>query len=129
MTFFLEIDLAAGYVKRPLLGEVVIYKSKNIMRPSARLPTCNVAPISPRVRHPLKDGLHLFPYKIQSQSELTPEQKARRLEFAQWFSEKLERDEPFEKNYMTDECYIHLSWLVNKQNLRYWWLIIQEMNL
>ena len=35
----------------------------------------------------LRDDLHLFPNKIQSQSELIPEQKARRLEFAQWFSE------------------------------------------
>ena len=46
----------------------------------------------------------MFPYKIQSQSELTPEQRARRLKFAQWFSKKLETDEHFiEKIYMTDE--------------------------
>ena len=46
----------------------------------------------------------MFPYKIQSQSELTPEQKARRFKIAQWFSKKLETDEHFiEKIYMTDE--------------------------
>ena len=65
----------------------------------------------------LGDGLHLFPYKIQSQSELTPEQKARRLEFAQWFSGKLEtKEHSIEKIYITDKCHVHLSGLVTKQN-------------
>ena len=33
----------------------------------------------------LRADLHLFPLKIQSQSTLTAHQKAKRLEFAQWF--------------------------------------------
>ena len=72
----------------------------------------------------------MFPYETESQSELTLEQKARRLEFAQWLSGKLEVDEHFiEKIHMTDECHAHFSGLVNIQNFRYRGLIIQEMNL
>ena len=56
----------------------------------------------------------LFPYKIQSQSELTPEQKARRFEFAQRLLGKQETDERFiEKFYMLVECVSYLSGLVN----------------
>ena len=40
-----------------------------------------------------RTDLHLFPYKIQSQSEHTPQQMARRIEFATWFSGKLETDD------------------------------------
>ena len=73
------------------------------------------------VQRILRADLHLFPYKIQSQSELTPQQKARRLEFARWFSEKLESDDSFlRKLHMSDECYAHLSGKVNTQNFRYW---------
>ena len=65
--------------------------------------------------------MHLFPYKIQSQSELTPQQMARRLEFATWFSGKLETDDSFlKKLHMSDECHAHLSGTVNTQNFRYW---------
>ena len=66
--------------------------------------------------------MHLLPCSIQSQSELTPElKKARRLEFAQWFLGKLETDKHFiQKIHITDECHVHLSRLVNKQNFRYW---------
>ena len=47
------------------------------------------------VQRILRNDLNLFPYNIQSQSELTPEQKIPRLEFAQWFSGKLETNEHF----------------------------------
>ena len=68
----------------------------------------------------LRDDLHLFPHKIQSQPELTLEQKARRLEFSQWFLGKLKTDEHFIKKIHTpDECHVHLSGLVSKQNFRY----------
>ena len=61
------------------------------------------------------DDLHLFPYKSQSQRELTPEQRARSFEFAQWFSGKLETNRHFtEKIHITDECHGHLLELVNK---------------
>ena len=82
------------------------------------------------VQRILRDDLHLFLYKIQLQRELTPKQNAQKFEFAQWFSGKLETDEHFfEKMFITDECHAHLSGLVNKQNVRYWGLTIQEMNL
>ena len=68
----------------------------------------------------LRDDLHLISYKIQSQSELTPEQKALRLNFGQWFLGKLVADEHFiEKIHLTDDCFVHLSGLINKQNFRY----------
>ena len=52
MTFyFLRSTSLRATLKRPFPGEVVISKSKIIMRLSARLPTCNVAPRSPRVCH------------------------------------------------------------------------------
>ena len=49
MTFFLEIDLAAGYIKESVSRRSGDLQIENIMRSSARLPTCNVAPRSPRV--------------------------------------------------------------------------------
>ena len=49
MTFFSEIDLAAGYITETVAQRSGDFQIENIMRPSARLPTCNVAPRSPRV--------------------------------------------------------------------------------
>ena len=43
--FILEIDLAAGYITETVARRSEkLSESKNIMRPSARLPTCNVVP-------------------------------------------------------------------------------------
>ena len=65
--------------------------------------------------------LHLFPFKIQSQSKLTAHQQAKKLEFAQWFSGRLGTNDTFlRKHHMTDEYHAHLSGKVNKQNFRYW---------
>ena len=50
MTFFFEIDLAAGYII-----DIVARRSGDLQiekHHAARLPTCNVAPKSPRVCHP-----------------------------------------------------------------------------
>ena len=51
MTFFifLEIDLAAGYTTETVTRQSGDFQIEKIMRHSARLPTCNVAPRSPRV--------------------------------------------------------------------------------
>ena len=49
MTFFLEIDLAAGYITETVARRSGDLQIENIMQPSARWPTCNVAPRSPRV--------------------------------------------------------------------------------
>lgn len=69
----------------------------------------------------LRSDLNAFPYKIQSQKELTQQQKAKRLDFARWFSGRLENDAEFlQKIHMTDECHAHLSGKINKQNFRYW---------
>lgn len=69
----------------------------------------------------LTTDLQLFPYKIQSQSQLTDEQREKRLQFARWFSEKLEADDHFlRKIHMTDECHAHLTGKINKHNFRYW---------
>ena len=69
----------------------------------------------------LRADLHIFPYKIQSQSKLAAHQNAKRLEFARWFSGRLETDDMFlRKLNMTDECHAHLSGKVKKQNFRYW---------
>ena len=66
------------------------------------------------VHHILRADLHLFPFKIDHQM-------AKRLEFAQWFSGRLETDDTFlRKLHMTDECHVHLSGKVNKPNFRYW---------
>ena len=68
-----------------------------------------------------RQDIHAFPYKIQSESFLTDEQKGKRLHFANWFAEKLEEDADFPKKlHMTDACHAHLSGMVNKQNFRYW---------
>ena len=69
----------------------------------------------------LRQEIHAFPYKIPSESLLTDEQKGKRLHFANWFAEKLEKDTDFlKKLHMTDECHAYLSGMVNKQNFRYW---------
>ena len=69
------------------------------------------------VQRILRADLHVFPYKIQSQNELTPQQMTKRFEFAGWFSRKLETDDLFlRKLHMTDECHAHLSGKVNSQN-------------
>ena len=69
----------------------------------------------------LRADLNLLPFKIQSQNKLTAHQKAKKLEFARWFSGRLETDDTFlRKLHMTDECRAHLSGKVNKQNFRYW---------
>ena len=62
------------------------------------------------VHHILRADLHLFPFKIDHQ-------KTKILEIAQWFSGRLETDDTFlRKLHMTDECHVHLSGKVNKQN-------------
>ena len=46
--------------------------------------------------------------------------KKKQLQFANWFAEKLEKDEDFLKRlHITDECHVYLSRVVNKQNFRY----------
>ena len=73
------------------------------------------------VQRILRQDIHAYPYKIQSQTELTNEQKQKRVDFANRFSGKLEEDEDFlKKIHMTDECHAHLSGVVNSQNYRYW---------
>ena len=73
------------------------------------------------VQRILRQDIHAYPYKIQSQTELTNEQKQKWVDFANWFSGKLEEDEDFlKKIHMTDECHAHLSGVVNSQNYRYW---------
>ena len=47
------------------------------------------------VQRILCQDIYAFPYKIQTETELTDEQKQRRLDFANWFSERLEEDEYF----------------------------------
>ena len=49
MTLFWEIDLAVGYITETVAGRSGDLQIKNIMRPSARVPTFNVAPRSLRV--------------------------------------------------------------------------------
>ena len=49
MTFYLEIDLAADYITETVAQRSGYLQIENIMRPLPRLPTCNVAPRSPRV--------------------------------------------------------------------------------
>ena len=44
------------------------------------------------VQRILRQNIHAFPFKIQSESLLTDEQKGKRLHFANWFAEKLEED-------------------------------------
>ena len=67
--------------------------------------------------HIIRADLNIFPLKVQSQSTPTAHQKAKRLEFAQWFSGRLETDDMFlSKLHMTDECHAHLSSKVNEQN-------------
>ena len=73
------------------------------------------------VQRILRQDIHAFPHKIQSESLLTDEQKGKRLHFANWFAEKLEEDTDFlKKLHLTDECHAHQSGRVNKQNFRYW---------
>ena len=65
----------------------------------------------------LKKDIHAFPYKIQTESELTSAQTDKRLRFA----ERLEEVRDFlKKIHMSDECHATLSGVMNKQNFRYW---------
>ena len=47
--FFLEIDLAASYITETVSRRSGDLQIENIMRPSARLPICNVALKIPRL--------------------------------------------------------------------------------
>ena len=49
MIFFFEIDLAAGYITKTVAWRSGDLQMENIMRPSAQLPACNMAPRSPQV--------------------------------------------------------------------------------
>ena len=47
MTFFVEIDLTMGCTAEIVARRSGVVQIENILRPSARLPTCNVAPEAP----------------------------------------------------------------------------------
>ena len=69
----------------------------------------------------LRHDIHAFPYKIQTESKLTDQEKQRRVDFARWFLNKLEHDQDFlKKLHMTDECHVQLSGQVNSHNFRCW---------
>uniref|UniRef100_A0A8C4Q1D4 Uncharacterized protein n=1 Tax=Eptatretus burgeri TaxID=7764 RepID=A0A8C4Q1D4_EPTBU len=95
---------------------VVQSPKKSIRRLSAKT---NIPKIT--VQRILCQDIHAFPYKIQMETVLTDQQKCKQLDFANWFSGKLEEDADFlKKLHMTEECHAHLSGEVNKQNFRYW---------
>jgi len=90
-------------------------------RKSVRRLSAETAISSTSVYRILRTDINAFPYKIETETELTEPQKTKRLTCATWFSTKLEEDEDFlKKLHMSDECHATLSGTVNKQNFRYW---------
>ena len=68
----------------------------------------------------VRANLHLFPYRIQKQTQLTNDQRQRRVAFAEWLSQKVEEDEDFMKHiHFSDECHVQLG-EINRQNVRIW---------
>lgn len=69
----------------------------------------------------LRKDLELFPYKIQTVTPLTPDDKTKRENFANDMLFRKENSEiSFDKIFFTDEANFHTNGYVNKQNWRFW---------
>lgn len=120
-------DLRKGHSGRKRTGRSV--QNVNIVRQSVvQSPRKSIRRLSSETNIPkssvqriLRQDIHAYPYKIHAETELTNEQKQKRVDFSNWFSGKLEDDADFlKKIHMTDECHFHLSGKVNSQNYRFW---------
>ncbi len=73
------------------------------------------------VQNILKKDLHMKPYKISTNQLLKPADHQMRLDYAKRVIELMERRKLRIIDVMfTDECYVVLDKLANKQNVRYW---------
>lgn len=73
------------------------------------------------IQRMLTGDLELFPYKIQIMQALTITDQVGRLDFCNWATNELEKNEnAFMNVWFSDECHFLLSGHVNKQNMRYW---------
>lgn len=69
----------------------------------------------------LHKELHLRPYKIQRVQALMPDDRPRRVEFANLIHEKILEDSEFLNRIMfSDEATFHVSGKVNRHNVRIW---------
>lgn len=69
----------------------------------------------------LRRELKLFPYKLQLHQQISDEDKAKRIEFAQYCRNELGNESGYLKRIVfSDECKFSLSGQVNKQNCRIW---------
>ena len=69
----------------------------------------------------LRKELKKFPYKIQLREKQTPETKEKRVDFANFMSDRIESDKNFLQHILfSDEAHFHLSGYVNRQNMRFW---------
>lgn len=69
----------------------------------------------------LKIKLSMHAYKVKICQKLQPTDFERRMQFCEWFLEKLDADNEFiGKLIMSDEAHFNLSGCVNRQNLRFW---------
>lgn len=73
------------------------------------------------LRRVLISDLHLYPYKIQIKQTLTDQDKAKRVEMCEWFSDAIEENPNFlDDVWFSDEAHFLLSGHVNSKNNVYW---------
>jgi len=65
----------------------------------------------------LHSDLHIFPYNITIMHKLMAIDKEQRLQFALW---AMEEEAVLHNTWLTDEAYLHLYGVVNKQNIQFW---------
>ena len=68
----------------------------------------------------VKKKLFMHPYKIQICQKLQPGDFDRRVQFCEWFLQKLEDPDFLGGLIMSEEAHSSLSGYVSKENMRYW---------
>ena len=121
------LDNLSGNVGRPATAITPenIEKVRKIMEKSPKKSTRRGGPLasmsSTSFWRILRTELNLFPYKIQIKQRLSPENAAKRLEFADIILPMIFNEELDPKQvWFSDEAHFHLDGYVNKQNWRFW---------
>lgn len=67
----------------------------------------------------VRNGIHMYPYRISVLHELIPTDHAKRIRYCQWFKANVDNN-MLDTMFFTDEAWLHLSGYINSQNFRIW---------
>jgi hypothetical protein len=72
------------------------------------------------VRRILSRRLHMHPHKMFVVQEILPRDHNSRMQYCNFFQQKINNEDVLDLSFFTDKSWFHLSGYVNKQNYRTW---------